>query len=64
MCIRDRPLPFGKGKIIWGTPVTIKDTASDADIEDIRQNIESEMNKYLAEADYALGHALIEPETS
>ena len=58
------PLPFGKGKIIWGTPVTIKDTASDADIEDIRQNIESEMNKYLAEADDALGHALIEPETS
>ena len=55
------PLPFGKGKIIWGTPVTIKDTASDTDIEHIRKSIESEMNQYLAEADEALGHAPIGP---
>ena len=55
------PLPFGKGKIIWGTPVTIKDTASDTDIEHIRKSIESEMNQYLAEADEALGHTPIGP---
>ena len=55
------PLPFGKGKIIWGTPVTIEDTASDTDIEHIRKSIESEMNQYLAEADGAFGHTPIGP---
>ena len=56
------PLPFGKGKIIWGTPVTIKNTADDRDIEHIRQRIESEMNIFLADADRSLGHTPIEPK--
>ena len=58
------PLPFGKGKIIWGTPVTIKNTADDRIIEHIRQRIESEMNIFLADADRSLGHAPIEPKAS
>ena len=58
------PLPFGKGKIIWGTPVTIKNTADNRDIEHIRQRIESEMNIFLADADRSLGHTPIEPKAS
>ncbi len=58
------PLPFGKGKIIWGTPVTIPKDADDNDIEHIRQRIEAEMNMDLAEADRSLGHAPIEPIAS
>jgi len=58
------PLPFGRGKIIWGTPVTIPKTATDRDIEHIRQRIESEMNIFLADADRSFGHMPIEPETS
>jgi len=58
------PIPFGKGKIIWGTPVTIDETATDRDIEHIRQRIESEMNIFLADADRSLGHTPIEPGLS
>lgn len=55
------PLPFGRGRIIWGTPVTIPSDASDAMIETIRQSIEDEMNLFLAQADEALGHKAVEP---
>ncbi len=55
------PLPFGRGRIIWGTPVTIPADASDQDIEIIRHQIETEMNVLLSQADAALGHAPIEP---
>jgi len=57
------PLPFGKGKIIWGTPVMIEDTTDDRDLDHIRERIESEMNILLADADRSLGHAPIGPET-
>lgn len=50
------PLPFGRGKIIWGTPVHVSDNASDAEIETIRARIEAEMNQDMASADLALGH--------
>jgi len=51
------PKPFGKGLIIWGTPVMITPNTSDDELEDIRLLIETEMNVLLAEADQALGHA-------
>ena len=54
------PLPFGKGKIIWGTPVTVPADADERKIEHIRERIESEMNIFLADADRALGHNPIE----
>jgi lysophospholipid acyltransferase (LPLAT)-like uncharacterized protein len=57
------PLPFGRGRIVWGTPVTIPEDATDHDIEKIRQDIETEMNILLRKADQALGHAAIEPQT-
>jgi len=56
------PLPFGRGKIIWGTPVSVPANADDRDIENLRQRIESEMNIFLADADRSLGHTTIEPK--
>jgi len=55
------PLPFGRGKIVWGTPVTIPPDADDRTIEHIRKRIESEMNILLADADRSLGHEPVEP---
>ena len=55
------PKPFGKGLILWGTPVDIPAGTSDADLETIRLDIETEMNTLLAEADIELGHAAVEP---
>jgi len=54
------PLPFGEGKIIWGTPVTVPADADDRKIEHFRERIESEMNIFLADADRAMGHVPIE----
>ena len=55
------PLPFGRGKIIWGTPVNVPSDADDQDIETLRDQIEAEMNIFLMDADRALGHAAIAP---
>ena len=55
------PLPFGRGKIIWGTPVTIPPETTDSKLEDIRARIESEMNMFLSKADSAMGHEPISP---
>ena len=54
------PLPFGKGKIIWGTPISVPADADDRKIEHIRERIESEMNIFLADADRSMGHAPIQ----
>lgn len=50
------PLPFGRGKIVWGTPVRIANTASEIEIEALRAQVEADMNQAMAEADAALGH--------
>ena len=55
------PLPFGKGMIIWGTPVTVAADADDDMIEKHRRQIETEMNQLLAKADHALGLTPIKP---
>lgn len=55
------PKPFGKGLIVWGTPVTIPSETSDAELDAIRLRIETEMNTLLAEADIELGHAAVDP---
>lgn len=55
------PKLFGKGLIIWGTPVTVPTDTPDAELESLRVSIEAEMNALLAEADTALGHVAIEP---
>lgn len=56
------PLPFGRGQIIWGTPVSISSQATDTEIEIARLKIETEMNALLAQADTALGHSPTEPQ--
>lgn len=55
------PKLFGKGLIIWGTPVTISKHATDEELENIRLSIETEMNALLAEADKSLGHIPVAP---
>jgi len=55
------PLPFGRGDIIWGTPVYISADTSDAALELLRVQIEMEMNALLAVADHRSGHKAVEP---
>ena len=55
------PLPFGRGRIVWGTPVRFAPDAEDAELEAARARVEAEMNALLAEADTALGHAAVAP---
>ena len=55
------PLPFGRGRIVWGTPIAVPADADDAQIEALRLSIESEMNMFLEHADTDLGHAPIRP---
>jgi lysophospholipid acyltransferase (LPLAT)-like uncharacterized protein len=55
------PLPFGRGKIIWGSAVTIPEDVSDQKLENLRQQIESEMNLFLSSADRSFGHDPVEP---
>lgn len=56
------PLPFGRGKIIWGTPVSFSESADERLLQSQRLVLESEMNTLLVEADLAMGHAPVLPE--
>jgi len=56
------PLPFGRGTVLWGTPVYIPEDTSDAEIEIIRLSIEIEMNDFLIRADTELGHEATLPD--
>ena len=56
------PLPFGKGQIIWGTPVTVDAEISQDDFASLRAQLEAEMNANIAQADRAMGHTPILPE--
>jgi len=55
------PLPFGRGVIIWGTPVVIPADATDRDMKKYKDQIENEMNIFLADSDRGLGHDPVEP---
>jgi len=56
------PLPFGRGKIIWGSPINLSESADERLLESQRLALEAEMNTLLAEADTAMGHAPVLPE--
>lgn len=56
------PLPFGRGIIIWGTPLTVPANASDEELETYKTQIEDEMNAFLKDADIRLGREPVEPE--
>jgi len=55
------PLPFGRGIIIWGTPLTVAANTSDEELASLRQQIEDEMNAFLKDADVRLGRDPVEP---
>jgi len=55
------PKPFGKGLILWGTPVNVSADTADTELEAIRLSIETEMNALMSEADIELGHNPVEP---
>lgn len=56
------PLPFGRGALIWGTPVAPPSpNADDDEIERVRVALEDEMNRIAAEADRIAGVPAIEP---
>ncbi|GLQ19715.1 lysophospholipid acyltransferase family protein [Algimonas porphyrae] len=54
------PLPFGRGQIVWGTPVRVPQDMNETGIERLRARVETEMNQLMAEADRAMGHAPVE----
>jgi len=54
-------LPFGRGIIIWGTPLTVPADASEEELGNYKKIIEDEMNAFLKEADTRLGRTPVEP---
>jgi lysophospholipid acyltransferase (LPLAT)-like uncharacterized protein len=51
------PLPFGRGAMIWGEPLTVPRDADEAEIARLRQKLEDDLNRVSAEADALVGHA-------
>jgi hypothetical protein len=55
------PLPFGRGALIWADAIPVPADADAAQMEAIRQKLETEMNRICAEADRIAGVPVIEP---
>ncbi len=58
------PLPFGRGAIIWGTPLTVPADATERDIRKFKDQIENEMNIFLADGDRKMGHVPVDPDAA
>ncbi len=56
------PLPFGRGAMIWGQPITVPREADDAMLADLRTRLEEELIRVSAEADRCVGHTAITRE--
>ena len=54
-------LPFSRGAMVWGDPITVPRDADDATLENCRRALETELNRVTAAADTAVGAALIQP---
>ena len=54
-------LPFGRGLLLWGTPIEVPAEADEAAIEEIRLQLESELNRLTAEADHRVGRPTVQP---
>lgn len=50
------PLPFGRGAMVWGEPITVPRETDEAEIARLRQKLEDELNRVSAEADALVGH--------
>ena len=55
------PLPFGKGKIVWGGPLWVDKDADDKEIERLRAEFESILIDVTRRADMAVGNTPILP---
>ncbi len=56
------PFPFGRGALIWSDPIAPPSPNADsAEMERVRLQVETEMNRIAAEADRIAGVAVIEP---
>ena len=55
------PLPFARGVIVYGEPITLEPEADDEAVEAARALLESRLNAATAEADAACGRDRIEP---
>lgn len=56
------PLPFGRGRIIWGEPQFIPKDITPEALESLRFALEKEMNTLLSRADRDMGHIPIVPD--
>ncbi|MFQ5984407.1 MAG: lysophospholipid acyltransferase family protein [Alphaproteobacteria bacterium] len=54
-------LPFGRGVIVWGEPITVARRAEAGEVEAARRAIEEGLNAVTSEADRLVGAAVIEP---
>jgi lysophospholipid acyltransferase (LPLAT)-like uncharacterized protein len=50
------PLPFGRGTMIWGHPITVPRDANEATLADLRMKLEEELTRVSIEADTRIGH--------
>lgn len=54
-------LPFSRGVYVWGEPIHVPRDADDAQMEALRVELETRLNRLCAEADMALGTEPIMP---
>jgi lysophospholipid acyltransferase (LPLAT)-like uncharacterized protein len=54
-------LPFTRGSVLWGEPVTVPRRGDDATLERLRGELEERLNALTRQADEAYGHEPIEP---
>lgn len=55
------PLPFGRGVVIYGEPITVPPDADDATLEAARATLEARLNDLTAEADRLCGRPPVAP---
>ena len=58
------PLPFGRGAMIWGNPITVPRDAGESDLARLRLTLEEELTRVSAEADTFTGHAAMTKDTA
>lgn len=53
--------PFGRGLLLWGSPITVPVGTDNATVEEARVALEQQLNRLTAEADRRCGRPLVEP---
>jgi hypothetical protein len=55
-------LPFGRGLLLWGSPLAVPSEADAEAREALRLQLEGELNRLTRAADRRMGHAPVEPD--